>query len=179
MFFELVERCTPFNTTCIQVAKERVSSELAVLIHNKQHILNTWDDFQTFLHIEFAVEVNVDRGWQELKNLKYDWTETSQSSTNKFICHHESLVTRFLREKFPDRDKTIKRKLWKGMPKMSKEKLEGFLEEHYPLHKFTDRLEHERLYLEASNGPKIWRILAEKEQKSEQTSHRQNTRAST
>lgn len=30
MFFELAERCTPFDNTRIQVAKERVSSELAV-----------------------------------------------------------------------------------------------------------------------------------------------------
>ncbi len=73
------------------------------------------------------------------------------------------LITRFPNEKFPNRDKTIKRKLWQGLPKMSKERLEGFLEDGYPLQKFIDRLEHERLYLEASNGPNVWRIPEQKE----------------
>ncbi len=158
IFFELVERCSPNDQTRIQIAKERVSTELAVLIHSKQSTLHTWNDFQFFLRTEFAVDVNVDRAWQELENLTYDCEETPQSFTNKFICQHASLVTRFPNERFPDRDKTIKRKLWNGMPRTSRFRLEGFLEEGYPLPKFIDRLEHERLTLLASSSPGVYRI---------------------
>lgn len=101
------------------------------------------------------MEVTVDRAWQELESLKYDWGESPQSFTHKFICQHAMIATKFPYESFPDRDKTIKRKLWQGLPPSSKEKLEGFLDEGYPLKKFIDRLEHERRILEMSHAPQV------------------------
>ncbi len=163
IFFDLVEQCSPYDEARIRIAQGRVSPELAVLIHSHQATLQTWIAFQDFFRTEFAVEVNVDRAWQELENLHYEWTEASQAFTSKFICHHAMLLMRFPKEKFPDRDKTIKLKLWQGLPKMSKERLKGFLEDGYPLQKVTARLERERLYLEASNGPNIYRVPEQKD----------------
>lgn len=39
----------------------------------------------------------------------------------------------FPREKLPNRDKTIKRKLWQDLTPEVKSILEGFLEEDYPV----------------------------------------------
>lgn len=36
MFFELVEQCSPSDATRVQIAKGRVTAELAVLVHSKQ-----------------------------------------------------------------------------------------------------------------------------------------------
>ncbi|KAG0725570.1 hypothetical protein GWK47_038388 [Chionoecetes opilio] len=80
--------------------------------------------------------------------MSYDWGESPQAFTHRFICQHAVIATKLPHEKFPDRDKTIKRKLWYGLPIASREKLEGFLDEGYPLKKFLDRIEHERQILE-------------------------------
>lgn len=132
----MVKQCSPYDATHIQIAKGRVSPELAVLIHSKQTTqeLESWTAFQSFLRTEFTVEVNVDRdrAWQELEAFHYDWVESPQAFTNKFICQHAMLITRFPRKYFPNRDKTIKGQLCKlrrGMPAALKEKLEGFLDD--------------------------------------------------
>ncbi len=158
IFFKQVEQCSPYDGERIRAAKGRVGPHLAVLIHSRQTTLQTWVEFKEFFHIEFAVEVNVDRAWQELENSRYEWTETPQLFTNRFIYRHAMLITCFTNTIF-----TFKRKLWQGLPKMSKERLKDFLEDDYPLQKFTDHLELERLYLEASNGSNVWQIPEQKE----------------
>lgn len=40
-----------------------------------------------------------------------------------------------------------KRKLWRCLTKDNRERIEAFLDEGYPLNKFIDRLEFERLFL--------------------------------
>lgn len=65
------------------------------------------------------MKVKVDRAWKKLENLRYEWAEVPEAFTNKFICRHDMFLTRFPKEKIP-RDKIIKRKLWHGLPKMSK-----------------------------------------------------------
>ena len=164
IFFEAVERCSLDDSTRVMIAKNRLSSELAMLIHNNQtkHKCNTWLSFCHFLRTEFAVDVNVDRAWQELEDHEYDWMFAPQSYTNKFICRHAVLETRFPGEKFPDRDKCIKRKLWQGMPKENQKRLEAFLEEDYPLNKFIDRVEHERQILMANPTSHVYHLQKEK-----------------
>ncbi|KAG0724109.1 hypothetical protein GWK47_041311 [Chionoecetes opilio] len=150
MFFELIEQCSSDDTTRIQIAKGRVNSELSILIHNYQanHKVETWAALRNLFETEFAIEVSVDRSWQELETMQCDWGESPQAFTHRFICQHAVIATKFPSEKFPNRDKTIKRKLWYGLPVPSREKLEGFLDEGYPLKKFLDRIEHERQILE-------------------------------
>ncbi|KAG0715288.1 hypothetical protein GWK47_012288 [Chionoecetes opilio] len=94
----------------------------------------------------------------------YDWGESPQAFTHRFICQHAVIATKLPNEKFPDRDKTIKRKLWYGLPVASREKLEGFLDEGYPLKKFIDRLEHERQLLEERHTPRVNMISAHKKE---------------
>ncbi len=75
----------------------------------------------------------------------------------------------FPREKLPNRDKTIKRKLWQGLTPEVKSRLEGFLEEDYPLHRFIDRVEHERQWLEAIKVTLVYRVKNELPKTSETT----------
>ncbi|KAG0712916.1 hypothetical protein GWK47_017372 [Chionoecetes opilio] len=150
MFFELIEQCSSSDATRIQIAKGRVCPEFSILIHNYQANLKveTWSALKNLFVTEFTTEVSVDRAWQELEAMSYDWGESPQAFTHRFICQHAVIATKLPNEKFPDRDKTIKRKLWYGLPIASREKLEGFLDEGYPLKKFLDRIEHERQILE-------------------------------
>ena len=157
IFFEAVERCTDDDSSRVVIAKSRLSSELAMLIHNNQAKwkCNTWMSFCHFLKTEFAVDVNVDRAWSELEDHEYDWIFPPQAYTNKYICRHAVIETRFPQEKFPNRDRSIKRKLWQGMPKDCQRRLEAFLEEGYPLNKFIDRVEHERQILLANPSASV------------------------
>ena len=90
----------------------------------------------------------MDRAWQELENLQYDWEESPQAFAHRFICQHAAVATKFPNEKFPERDKSIKRKIYHGMPSEAKKRLEAFLGSDYPLNKFMDRVEHLRSSLE-------------------------------
>ncbi len=162
MFCELVEQCDLTDVGRIQIAKGRVCTELAILIHNNQtrHNLTNWAALKAFLQAEFAVEVSIDRAWQEMESMSYDWAEAPQAFTHRFICQFAVLETKFPSEKFPNRDKTIKRKLWYGLPRESREKLEGLLDENHPLQKFIDRLENEGQLLEERHTPQVRMVPA-------------------
>ena len=126
MFFELVEQCAGDSASRIQVAKSRVSTEIAILIHNKRAEIYLWSDLKEFLVSEFASEISFDTAWKELDAMRYDWGESPQAFVHKFICRHAAIVSRFPGFKFPDRDRQLKRRLWKGMPKSSRERLKSF-----------------------------------------------------
>ena len=51
IFFELVEQCSDSDLRRVQIAKSRVSPELAALIHNHQtqHNCDTWVDLKQLL----------------------------------------------------------------------------------------------------------------------------------
>ena len=163
IFFELIEQCSNDDARRVQIAKGRVSTELAALIHNHQtlHGCTTWATLKQLFESQFSSEINFDRAWQEIDCACYDWAESPQAFTNDFICKYAILETRFAGEKLPNRDKTIKRKLWQGLTQESKNRLEGFLDEDYPLKRFIDRVEHERLWLEATHTPSIGRVKPE------------------
>ena len=157
MFFELVEQCSNDDTTRIQIAKGRVAPELATLIHSNQlnGKVDTWLALKIFFQTEFATDVTIDRAWQELESMCYDWGESPQAFVHQFICQHAVITTKFPHEEFPNRDKMIKRKLWYGLPSQSRQKLEGFLDDNYPLKKFMDRLENERQLLEERHTSQV------------------------
>ena len=170
IFVELVEQCSSQDDDRVRIAKSRVSSDLAILIHNNQanKKISSWPTLKTFLREEFNIEFNVDRAWQELESMTYDWVESPQAFTQRFKCQHAVVETRFPTEKFPNRDRTIKRKLWHGLPRESREKLEGFLEEGYPLNKFLERLEHERQILEAQRCDQVNMVPRENKKSSQE-----------
>ncbi len=172
MFFELKERCGDEDETRVEVAKGRVCSELAIQLHNNQskRRCRTWLELKDFLKTEFAVDINLDRAWQEIDAAGYEWGESPQAFTNRFICQYAILETRFPREKLHSRDKSIKRKLWHGLPQESKEHLEGFLDVDYPLNKFIDREEHE---LKARHNPTLNRVKGAEDSEAPQTTKRE------
>ena len=146
MFIELIEQISAQDETRVKIAKSRLSPEIAMLVHNRQqHLHLTWSSFCRLLTTEFAVEVNVDRAWQDLDVEQYDWGEESpQAFSNRFVCKYAVLETKFPGESFPNQEKTIKRKIWRGLPREVKERTEGFLEEDYPLKKFMERVDYQR-----------------------------------
>ena len=146
MFIELVEQVSDCDEVRVKVAKSRLSPEIAMLVHNRQQRVHlTWSKLCHLLKTEFAVEVNVDRAWQDLDAEQYDWGEESpQAFSNRFICKYAVLETKFPAEHFPNQEKTIKRKIWRGLPRELKERTEGFLDEDYPLGKFMERVDYQR-----------------------------------
>ncbi len=171
IFFESVEECTEEDLRRVQIAKRRVSPELAALIHNRQTTLrcNTWRELKQLLEAEFATEIDFDRAWQEIDSAKYDWIDSPQAFTHAFKCQYALLESRFPLEKLPHCDKTIKRKLWQGLTPETKTKLEGFLGEDYPLQKFIDRVEHARQWLEATQATTLHRVKSEPVKQNEST----------
>ncbi len=165
IFFELVEQYSEIDAKRVQIAKGRVSTETAALIHNHQtlHNCNAWDSLKGLLNNQFSKEVNFERAWQDTDSACYDWSESPQAFANNYICCYAILETRFAKEKIPNRDKTIKRKLWQELPQEAKARLEGFVDDDYPLNKFVDRIEYERQWLEATHTPTLGRVKPEKQ----------------
>lgn len=163
IFIELVEQSSTEDTHRVQIAKSRVSGELAALIHNQQTLHNcyTWNQLKQLLLTKFSKEVNFDRAWREIDAETYDWVESPQVFANKFTCKYATLETGFPQDKLPKCDKIIKRKLWQGLTQEAKARVEGFLDEDYPLDKFIDRVENERQLLEATHTAPISRIKHE------------------
>ena len=93
MFIELVEQATPNDASRVQVAKSRLGPEIVMLIHNQQHKQAnlSWGDFCNLLKNEFAVDVNLDRAWQDLETEFYDWGESPQSFCNRAICKNATI----------------------------------------------------------------------------------------
>ena len=145
-FFELVEGCTENDQLRVQVAKGRVDINLVALIQNAKGRIQSWDDFKDFFQTELSVGFNQDRAWQELEAQKYDWSESPQAFAHRLLSQYAVLKNNFPQESFPHKIRTIKRKLFKGMPERCQESLEGYMENDYPLDKFMDRLDHERQF---------------------------------
>ncbi|XP_050687893.1 uncharacterized protein LOC126981190 isoform X2 [Eriocheir sinensis] len=164
LFFDLVEQCTTEDGDRMKVAKTRVSSDLAMLIHNQQGKSNcqSWEDLKQFLKTQFAAEVTLDRAWQHFESHHYDWALNPQGFMNTLMYKYAVIESKFPSDPLPNKEKAIKRKLWSGLPAEAKGRVEGFLDESYPLNKFVDRVEHERQLIIAKHVPTIGRV--EKEQ---------------
>lgn len=153
MFIELVEQVAEDDLTRVTVAKSRLGSEIAMLVHNKQQKEKslTWKSLCKLLKTEFTLDINLDRAWQDLESVQYEWEESPQSFSNRFLCRYAVLETKFPKERFPSRDKTIKRLIWHGLPRELRDRVEGFLDEEYPLARFLDRVEYQRqMYLQTN-----------------------------
>ena len=118
----------------IEVDKMRVSVELALLLQSltTKNPTFIWCDLKNLLRQEF------DRVWQQLDDLKYDWIDSPQVFVNQFICQYSILETKFSKESLPQRDPLIKKKLLRGLPVETHEKLSSFLEVGIPINKFID-----------------------------------------
>ena len=102
--------------------------------------------------------MSVDRAWQEIEEMQYDWENNPHSFSHQFRCKYALLETNFPSEKFPAKDQTIKRKICQGLPVYVKSKLEAFLEETYPLSKFLERVEHERQFLLEKSSCDLFKV---------------------
>ena len=76
--------------------------------------------------------------------MRYDWQDSPQAFVNDFICQYSLSETKFGAEELPNRDTLLKKKLLRGMPSETHEKLTSFLEPAFPLVKLMDRIEAER-----------------------------------
>ena len=160
MFIDRVEQVTPDDGARYQVAKTRLNSKIALLIQNHQSKgrCQTWIELKKFLLSEFASEMTVDQAWKEIEAMQYEWETSPHSFNHHFRCKYALLETNFPSEKFPNKDQIIKRKICQGLPLQTKNKLEAFLEETYPLKKFIERVEYERQFLLEAPGCDLFHV---------------------
>ncbi len=74
----------------MKVAKARVRSDLAMLIHTQQEKNNcqSWEGLKQFLKTQFAAEVTLDRAWQHFESHQYDWALNPQGFVNTDVQIH-------------------------------------------------------------------------------------------
>ena len=161
LFFEQVEACSVYSDERIEVAKLRVSVELAMKIQTmlSSNTVETWGELKAQLRKEFTTELGFDRAWQNIECMKYDYQDSPQAFVNEFICQYSLLETKFGTAELPNRDTLIKKKLMRGMPSETHEKLTSFLEPAIPLLKFIDRVEAERAVRLYQETPKVHKVM--------------------
>ncbi len=164
LFFDLVEQCSADDGDRVKVAKTRVNTELAMLIHNQQekNECQSWEELKKFLKTRFAAEVTLDTAWQHFERQDYDWALSAQGYVNTMLYKFAIIESKFPTDTLPDREKAIKRKLWNGLPKEARNTVECFLDEKYPLNMFVNRVEHVRQFLVASHTPVVGKVEKEK-----------------
>ena len=146
LFFEQVESCSWIDSERIEVAKMRVGVDLAMRIQAliTEEYIQTWPELKECLRGEFCTEINFDRAWQHLEMMSYDWMDSPQAFVNEFRCQYSLLQSKFGRDELPNRNKLLKKKLIRGMPADTQERLSSFTDAAIPMNKFLDRVEAER-----------------------------------
>ncbi len=133
LFLELLELVSDHDRERVRAVMNRVKSDLALLIQNQQRKgqCSTRREVRKFLQTEFAANVNFDRETQDIERQTYKWGKSPQAFTNNPICRYAVLESKFKKEIIPAKDSLIKRKLWKGLARELREKLEDSLAEGY------------------------------------------------
>ena len=126
IFFESIERCSLDSQDRLEVAKSRVDSELAVVIHTAQTRgeVNDWYELKNYLVKEFGVTLDFEQAWKQKIEFRYDWWDDPYAFVHKYKCHYQAIRGTF--KNLPDRDQTLKRKLLHGFPQESREVLKEF-----------------------------------------------------
>lgn len=160
IFSYLVEQVSELDAEKVRVAKSRINSEIALLIqsYQRQGKCSTWENMKLFFQTEFEADVNFDRIWQEIEQLMYDWDERPQVFANWVLYKNAVIESNFPKDKIPYTEQLTRRKLWKGLPRENRDKLDNFLKEDYPFTKFLNRLEHERQFLIHRYAPNIRKV---------------------
>ena len=149
MFFGAIEKCASDSYGRLEIAKTRVDTDLAVLIHTAQLHGNIfdWESCKNYLAQEFGTVILFDQAWRQVDCLSYDWIENPQVFVNKFKCNYAAIKGTFPNESLPNRDTLIKKKLVQGFPRQSRDALEVFVDESITLKSFLNHVEHERVVL--------------------------------
>ncbi|KAG0720900.1 hypothetical protein GWK47_000621 [Chionoecetes opilio] len=142
VFLSQVESCSEDLEERKRILMTRVDPQLALYVQNalSEYRFISWDTL-TYWLCEELTDNNVDRILNSISEVKYDWLEDPQDFATKLKCKYAILEAK---SKYPGevsrRDKIMKSKLLRGFPGHSKEKLELYIDEQFPLRKFIEKV---------------------------------------
>ncbi|KAG0721826.1 hypothetical protein GWK47_045639 [Chionoecetes opilio] len=132
------------------------NSKVEAIVEDIRKVVETW---QATCQCDELTDNNVDRILNSISEVQYDWMEDPQDFANKLKCKYAILEAKSKYPgEIPRRDKIIKKKLLRGLPSHSKEKLELFMDEQIPLKKFIERVETERAIAIGRDADKMFTV---------------------
>lgn len=159
VFFSQVEQCSALWEDRKTIVLSRVDPQLAVYIQDI--LLNgpqfTWKEFKSYLRKELT-DQNKNKLFDALNELKYSYQDDPIEFMNKIKCKYALLSMKNDALEIPRREKLIKTKLAKGMPKDCRERLELFLDDNVSLERFLDKLEVERVVANTRSREEIFMV---------------------
>ncbi len=94
LFLNGIEQYALTDSDRIQIAKSRVSRDIALLIqnHQDQDQCTSSVEIKKFPSTEFSVDLSIDRAWKEIEAVKYHWEDsplvcTNYQPPNLPLCH--------------------------------------------------------------------------------------------
>lgn len=159
VFFSQVEQCSQNWEERQRIVMSRVDAHLAIYI---QDLLTngptlSWGDFKSHLRKELT-DPNPNKLFDALNTLKYSYEEDPVEFMNQLKCKYSLLSLKMNPKEAPKKEKLIKTKLLKGMPKDCRERLELFMDENVSLERFLDKLEVERVVANARSKEEIFLV---------------------
>ena len=155
VFLSQVENCSDSTEERQQIVRMRVDANLAIFVQN---ILRgsqmSWLEFKKLLTAELT-DQSEERIFDCLNDQIYTLEDDPVEFVSRIKCKLALLETQTETGDVPKRDRLIKNKLIKGMPKDSRDRLELFLDENISLQRFLKKLNTERLILLSQNRNKV------------------------
>ena len=148
VFLAQVENCSSDNRERQQIVQMRVDAPLALFVKNSLQIPKSWPEFKLHL-IKELTDQNEEKLFDSLNELKYSVDVEPVEFVARLKCKLALLEVKTDPDNVPKKDKLIKTKLLKGMPKDSRERLELYMDENVSLQRFMRKLETERLVVMA------------------------------
>ena len=159
VFFSQIEECSQNTEERKRIVLSRVDSQLAVYIQDM--LTNgpslTWWEFKSYLRRELT-DPNPNRLFDALNELKYSYKQDPVEFMNQLKCKYSLLSLKTDPREAPKKEKLIKNKLIKGMPKDCRERLELFMDDNVSLGRFLDKLEVERVVANTRSKEEVFLI---------------------
>ena len=154
VFLSQVENCSPDPSERQQIVLMRVDAPLALFVQNALKVPMTLLEFKQHITAE-PTDQSEERAFDSLNELRYFVQEDPIEFVSRLKCQLALLEVQTEAKDIPKKDKLIKSKLLKGMPRESKERSELYLDDNIFLRRFLDKLDTERLVVLTQQKEKI------------------------
>ena len=159
VFLSQVENCSRDNKERQQIVQMRVDVSLALFVKTCLQTPKSWSEFKHHLITELT-DQNEEKLFDSLNELKYTVDIEPVEFVARLKCKLALLEVKTDPDDVPQKNKLIKSKLLKGMPKDSRERLELYMDENVSLQRFMSKLETERLIVMAKREEKACAVDA-------------------
>ena len=155
VFLSQVENCSQDTQERQQIVNMRVDASLAMFVQNVlRRGYMSWGEFKLHLTSELT-----DQSEERILDCLNDFNYTCDEDPIEFVSHLKCklalLEVNSGEDDVPNRERLIKKKLIKGMPKESRDRLELYMDPNMSLRKFLRKLNTERLVVMSHRREKV------------------------